>query len=285
MKHFFSFSILLFISIGVAVAQDFVTRGKIEFEVKKNNKRIYSAADRANNPYIATLPEFDISYRDLVFSWNQSIYQPGRRTVPASGSQNGSAVYMDLNKQQSIQKCRHFDEDYVMVDSIKKVKWKIENEIRKIAGWECRKAIGIIYDSVYVVAFYCPEIIPQGGPELFSGLPGMILGLAIPRYYTTWFATKMEIANIDESKIVPPVVNKKKQHTKRELAEIILKVYKTAGWWKNEKVEDFMEEIGGYLLHIIFVVSTFNSLIILSRQFLRCQSSKLMQSFAHLLDK
>jgi len=43
----------------------------------------------------------------------------------------------------------------------------------------------------------------------------MILGHAIPRYYTTWFATKMEIANIDETKIVPPVADKKKQYSKK----------------------------------------------------------------------
>jgi len=250
MKHFFSFSILLLISIDAAVAQDFVTRGKIEFEVKRNNKRMYNAIDRAGELEFGkpNLLEFDIFYRDLIFSGNQSIYQPGRKAPVPSMYQNENVVYIDLNKQQSIQKCRHFDEYYVMVDSIKKVKWKIENEVRKIAGWDCRKAIGRIYDSVYVVAFYCPEIIPQGGPELFSGLPGMILGLAIPRYYMTWFATKIEIANIDESKIVAPIVAKKKQYSKREIAEIILKKYKTAGWWKNEKVEDFMADISDFLL-------------------------------------
>jgi GLPGLI family protein len=96
------------------------------------------------------------------------------------------------------------------------------------------------------VAFYSPEIIPQSGPEFFSGLPGMILGLAIPRYYTTWFATKIEIANIDESKIVPPVVKKSKQYTKRELAEILLKKHKDAGWWKDVTLEKVIEFLSDY---------------------------------------
>lgn len=128
------------------------------------------------------------------------------------------------------------------------MKWKIENEIRKIAGWGCRKAVGRIYDSVYVMAFYCPEIIPQGVPELFTGLPVMILELAIPRDYTSWFATKVEIASIDECKIIPPVVSKKKQLTKRELTELVLKKYKSAGWWKNETLEKMMEMVCGYVL-------------------------------------
>ena len=132
-----------------------------------------------------------------------------------------------------------------MVDEIK---WKIENETRKIAGWECRKAVGRIYDSVYVVAFYCPEIIPQGGPELFSGLPGMILGLAIPRYYTTWFATKIELANIDESKIAAPDPKKGKQYSKKELAEIVFKKYKQAGWTKDSTSANIFKTLSAYLL-------------------------------------
>ena len=68
-----------------------------------------------------------------------------------------------------------------------------------------------------------PQNNTQLGPELFTGLPGMILGLAIPRYYTTWFATKVELADIDETKIVPPAEKIAKLYTKKELAEMILK--------------------------------------------------------------
>lgn len=100
-----------------------------------------------------------------------------------------------------------------------------------------------------MVAFYCPEIITQGGPEFFTGLPGMILGLAIPRYYTTWFATKIEIASIDESKIVPPTIKKSKQYGKKELAEVLLKKYKESGWWKDVTLEKVMESMTGYTLY------------------------------------
>ncbi len=210
MKQYF-LCCTLFLFTGIAFAQDFITRGKIEFEIKRNNKRMYSEEDRVNNPFMSSLPEFDVSYRDLIFASNRFLYQQGRKGSGASIYINETSVYTDLEKQQSIKKIQEGDDYIVYEDSVKKIKWKIENETRKIAGWECRKAIGRIYDSVYVVAFYCPEIIPQGGPELFSGLPGMILGLAIPRHYTTWFATKIELADIDESKIVPPVAKKNKR--------------------------------------------------------------------------
>jgi GLPGLI family protein len=69
------------------------------------------------------------------------------------------------------------------------------SETRNIAGFECRRANALIMDSIYVVAFYTDEIITPGGPESFCGLPGMILGVALPHQHVTWFATKL----IDES--------------------------------------------------------------------------------------
>lgn len=226
-------------------AQDFITRGKIEYEIKRNNKRLYSDAERANNSWIAGKPEFDIYYRELVFAGNQLLYMLGRRGTltyfPADNS-----LYTDLDTRQTISKQLFINEPYLLEDSVRKIKWKIENEIRKIAGFDCRKAIGIIHDSVYVVAFYCPEIVPQGGPEFFTGLPGMILGLAIPRYFTTWFATRVELAGTDESKIVPPVLKKGKQYTQKELAAILSKKYKEAGWWKTEDFERAMREVDRY---------------------------------------
>jgi GLPGLI family protein len=247
MKYLFFCCILLFTIYGIAHAQDFITRGKIEFEVKRNIKKMYTAEQRTNNPFIESLPEFDISYRELIFSWNQLIYQMGRKSTTSSYQYN-VAVYTDLSKGQSIRKFPYGEDEYIVEDSIKKVKWKIDNETRKIAGWECRKAVGRIHDSVYVVAFYCPEIIPQGGPELFAGLPGMILGIAIPRTYTTWFATKVEVANIDESKIVPPVVKKSKQYTKQELAAILLKKNIANGGDKKATIETFIRIFDRYTL-------------------------------------
>ena len=79
MRNRIGILILSFLVMNVANSQDFTTRGKIEFEIKRNNKRIYSAEEMANNPYVSSLPEFDISYRNLIFSWNKSVYQPGRK--------------------------------------------------------------------------------------------------------------------------------------------------------------------------------------------------------------
>jgi GLPGLI family protein len=78
-------------------------------------------------------------------------------------------------------------------DTLPKYEWKITGELRDIAGFECKKAVTKICDSVFVVAFYTDQIMVKGGPESFNGLPGMILGLAIPRLSETIYATKLEL--------------------------------------------------------------------------------------------
>ena len=59
-------------------------------------------------------------------------------------------------------------------------------------------------DSVFVVAFFTEQILCTSGPEGFTGLPGMILGIAIPRLHTTWYATKLELIEIKETDLAAP---------------------------------------------------------------------------------
>jgi GLPGLI family protein len=86
-----------------------------------------------------------------------------------------------------------FEKTYLGADSLSKYTWKIAAETRDIAGFECRKATTKIADSVVVVAFYTDQIPVSTGPGNFNGLPGMILGIAVPRLAYTLFATKLEL--------------------------------------------------------------------------------------------
>ncbi|MEO7210633.1 MAG: GLPGLI family protein, partial [Chitinophagaceae bacterium] len=55
--------------------------------------------------------------------------------------------------------------------------------------------------------------IPPGGPESLHGLPGMILGMVIPRMNTTWFATSVQVTGINTDIIQPPLKGKKVDYT------------------------------------------------------------------------
>ena len=207
---------------GSATAQvNFLKKGKIEFERKTNVHRLYltGETDAWIEDFKKMVPQFRTEYFDLVFTDEKTLYKPGRETGVQStgffqspGDQN--IVYKDLEKEVLISQKQIFETQFLLNDSLHNYKWKLEPETRTIAGYECKKAITRISDSVVVVAFYSDEIIPSGGPESFGGLPGMILGLAVPRLYTTWFATKVEVlTDAEEKKILPPSKGKRSNET------------------------------------------------------------------------
>ena len=118
-------------------------------------------------------------------------------------------VYTDYQKNTSISQKPIYEETFLVEDSLLNIKWKITPDTRNIAGFECRKAVGILFDTVAVFAFYTDELMISGGPEGVHGLPGMILGMGIPRLHATWFATKVQVVNIPLADIQPAMKGKK----------------------------------------------------------------------------
>ena len=103
-----------------------------------------------------------------------------------------------------------------------------------IAGFNCRKAYTVLFDSVYVFAFYTDEITISGGPVGLHGLPGMILGVTVPRMYSSWIATKVNITGVDEKKIVSPADRRSK--TKDEMFKKFMKRAEEDGKWIQRSV-------------------------------------------------
>jgi GLPGLI family protein len=122
-----------------------------------------------------------------------------------------------------------FENTYLVNDSLVKYEWKITGEVRDIAGFECKKAVTKICDSVVVVAFYTDQIPVQAGPENFNGLPGMILGIAVPRLGTTIFATSISLQAAPN--YVLPTLSKPKKSTIKQLDADLLKT--TKDWGKE----------------------------------------------------
>lgn len=230
----YAFISLVFAAITQRLnAQDFVTRGRIEYEVKVNLKLMArnSGYNYMDQDMFGLRQEFQTSYKEMVFTNDEWIYRPLKKKTEDGSINTEVSIYGNKNTGVIETRSKYeSDEWYIFKDSLPSFRWKIESETRKIAGWVCRKAVTRIHDSVYVIAFYCPEIIPQTGPGIFNGLPGMILGLAIPRYYKTWFATKVELADVDESKVRSLEARKEKVYSKKELVEILIKQFKADGW-------------------------------------------------------
>lgn len=199
---------VLFISTLTIFGQnlDRYKHGTVYFEKKSN---VYALIRKTINKdpvyqqeyekYKVNYPQFKISKASLDFSSRESLYYPNDsndnsglnyiRELPLATQNN--IVFTDITRRTTLSQKKVFGEIFLIKDSLKKIRWKITNETLNIAGFECRRANGIILDSIYIVAFYSDKIPLSAGPESFGGLPGMILGISIPHENTTWFATKV----------------------------------------------------------------------------------------------
>ena len=207
-----------------AKAQNFISSANIEFEVKTNVKKTMGNSSWAEM-LKDQMPEFKTGYYNYTFSNNQSIYKFARWQegikVPEflRESDEDNSYYFDFNTNKFMMKKVVEGTSFNVEDTIASIQWKLSNESRVIAGFNCRKAVGIIMDSVYVFAFYTDEIMIPGGPCSISGLPGMILGLTIPRLYTSFIATKVMVTNVNTAIIQP--ISAKKYYTNKSLKSIV----------------------------------------------------------------
>jgi GLPGLI family protein len=213
-------ALLPFLTPATAQHNIFLSQGKIEFQRSINVfAQMEQTNDGTDDQWIELRKKmsnhFKTDYFDLLFTRNKSLYRPGREsddrevfnfwTSPA----RDNIVFSDLENEKAISVKHVFEQAFLVQDSLRQIKWKITDETRNIAGFNCRRANAIIMDSIYVVAFYTDEILTTGGPESFTGLPGMILGVSLPHQHGSWFATKVEAIPIAETLVAPPAKGKK----------------------------------------------------------------------------
>jgi GLPGLI family protein len=199
----------------------FTTSGTVEFDrtinmyaiikkhMNKDNEAFYQTVFEA---YQKANPQFKIQKSVLTFTGSKALFTPiTEDNAPGNNffgddpaAQQNNTIFTDMSTRISATQKSVFEELFLVKDSVRKINWKITDETRDIAGYACRRANAIVMDSIYVVAFYSDEIPLSVGPESFTGLPGMILGLALPHDNIKWFATKVTDMPIAENKVEAP---------------------------------------------------------------------------------
>ncbi len=182
---------------------NFVTSGTIIYEKRvQQHKQLLELGEQNEwiQLQIKQISKVLVDTYELQFTQQQSLYKLSKENTENKygwGRKPSETdwVQMQFETEQFKAQKEVFEQIYLMEDSIRKLQWRLSDETRTIAGFECKKAVTKICDSVYVVAFFTDQIMPSGGPESFGGLPGMILGLAVPRLHTTWFATSVIVNN------------------------------------------------------------------------------------------
>ena len=206
----------------------FVERGRIIFERKINTHAILQEVIGESGivpkeefltffqKYKVDHPQFWIDSFQLIFDHDSTLHKPAGTISPflhgiGVPMADKNQVLADLSSFQYFADKNAYNEQKVIRDTLTKIRWKLTDEIREIAGFECRRANALINDSIYIVAFYTDAIKTKGGPELFNGLPGMILGVAIPHYHISYFATRFETLLKSEKIITPNFLFQKSQ--------------------------------------------------------------------------
>ena len=220
-------------------AQQFINSGMIEYEVRVNNHRMFGDGIFAEM-FKDKMPQFSTTYYHLTFNGDKALYKfdhLNEKDKMPWGSNNAeeNVWFSDYRNNTYTNQKFVFDNTYLLSDSLMNMNWKlVPNETREIAGFNCRKAQTVIFDSVYVFAFYTDEITSSGGPMGIHGLPGMVLGVTIPRMFTSWIATKLQFMGVNTSIITPPVKGKKK--VANELKTTVEKATKNWGTWGQQSV-------------------------------------------------
>lgn len=247
--------LLGFTKIVSAQNKRFPNEGIITFEKKVNMYAIIKAQIKKNptasyltmafEDYQKKQPQFKTLKSTLSFSKGQTLFTPIEDESMSNAffgeigaAQQNNIIASNTITKTSISQKKVYEELYLVNDSARKINWKITSEVRNIAGYECRRANAIIMDSIYVVAFYTDLIPVSGGPESFAGLPGMILGVALPYEHTTWFATTVLDQPVADNKLKAPV--KGKPLTNAGLISTLKTALKNWGSYAQEALKEFL---------------------------------------------
>jgi GLPGLI family protein len=246
MKKSSTLLIILLIGLNTIAQTRFYSTIKVEFEKNINVPVLYRDLEEDDSWYEMIkdrLPKNYITYYEFIGDSSHSIYKPGREAQQDPRSfyrpvADKNVVYNDYRNGTTVSLKPVYEETFLMQDSLLSIKWKLTPDTRTIAGFDCRKAIGIIGDTLAVFAFYTDELMVTGGPEGIHGLPGMILGLGIPRLHTTWFATKVEVANVNMGEAIP--AKKGKKVNRKEMLQAINDVLKNWGTYGSKLSINFV---------------------------------------------
>ncbi len=218
------------------LAQAQMKEGKIVYERKINlHKRIPPEDASMKN----MIPEFSTSKVELLFSEYESIYrnlpeeQDIRETAGDSENENrivmkfggtDDETYRNYQTGKTVEQRELGPRKYIIEDSVRKFNWKLDEDgaTKEIKGYACRKATGKSPNGVTVIAWYSDQINCPAGPDIYNGLPGMILEVNVGD--GEFIFTPTEITNKSDKKLVKAPTNGKKI-TRKEFQKMVEEQY------------------------------------------------------------
>ena len=216
-----------------------VTNAKIIFERKTNLFKKYKG--ERTKDWIKEENKIKIDVFELIISDSLSVFKPQESDIREQMDwlTQKNTTYHNLNSKTRFLIKNMWGEELYLKDSIIKRTWKITDGTRKIAGYNCRKAIWQANDTTKIYAWFSYDLTPSVGPESYTGLPGTILGLATEDGGVIYFAKKIELQPL----IAASDLQKPKKKKVKTISEVKLDMESRFGkekWFKPMWDEQFL---------------------------------------------
>lgn len=232
-----TFLLCALIVSGLTVSAQ-IKAGKIVYERKTNLYKKFKGDDVKE--WLKESDKNKVDVFELYFNDSLSVFKPQESDLKEqmSWATSKNQVYQNSKTKQRVTVKTIWGEELIVQDSLYKRTWKITESKRKIAGYECRKAIWQANDSTRIYAWYCNEIQPSIGPESFVGLPGAILGLATEDGGVIYFAKSVTVEVAPTDKLLMKKT-KAKIYASEELKKRLEKDFGKEKWGKSMIREHF----------------------------------------------
>jgi len=208
--------VLVFLFTLQLVSAQPVQKGKITYERKTNMLKKFDderMSKMFNEQNKIRVENFVLYFNDSASAFT---YVAPETQDPMSWATLKNSVYQNYSRNQRSVFMDMWGTQIILTDSLSDRPWKITDKTRKIAGYECTRAIWQKNDSTRIYAWFTTDIIPAIGPESVQGLPGTILGLATEDGGVVYFATKVELIEPTAEQLTMPK-KKGKEYTEESL--------------------------------------------------------------------
>jgi GLPGLI family protein len=171
----------------------------------------------------AMIPQYNTSKAELDFTGDVSIYKNikeeedvrdhagdegnGRVMIRMGGGDD--QTYREPASGKMIQQKELGPRKYIIEDTLPKSNWHLEEGMRTIKGYACKKASTTNRQGMNITAWYAEDIQSSSGPDLFGGLPGLILELNVNNGEIVYSAIDILTKDFDKSVVKAPSDGKK----------------------------------------------------------------------------
>ncbi len=161
----------------------------------------------------------------------------GGMTIRIMSDGSGGIDFFEPGKLRKVQQREIAGKQYLVLDTIRKLDWKLTEETRTILGHLCRKAVAQVVgkrmstvmnngqlertgraDTTNTIAWFTADIPVSAGPELQAQLPGLILRLEMRDGSEVYDATAIN-SKPDLSTLKEPTKGKKVTQAEFDVAQ------------------------------------------------------------------